>query len=297
MPGTAAPWPPKRLPAALAGGAHCQAHWLISCCRLKKHNKSYKYFSSISKLVQCWRDCAGRMFDEWLASFGPKPARDFAAKLPPKCLAGRWDSIHNCESFMAKTFSTAPLLSSTGVKGREIPQLPHVLRKVLTTKAKAAPTILALAGGSKDGIFGVEDPMNESSTDYARRLGRWRSDTLSTVDDYMYPDILKVVSDSHKPLQHHMGFVSALISDADLDSKGGHVAQFVGGFGEKIFLECGAAFENTQWAKDISCNSSPGSVSSLLELGVIINAHHGAAYQRRIVEFLARLGVCVGNLT
>ncbi len=86
-----------------------------------------------------------------------------------------------------------------------------------------------------------------------------------------------------------MGFVSKVLSDSDLCTKGNHVAQLVGGVGEKIFSQCYTVLvKDFQWARDLVSSAPADAVSRLLELGVALNSHHAAAYHRRVVTFLTR---------
>ena len=213
----------------------------------------------------------------WLEAFGPELARKHATKLPPKCLAGRWDSTYQSEAFLVEALAYGQLVGST----RQTRQLPHIMKRALTTKSNKETKALTNTG--------IEDPLNESTKEYTKRLGKWRKDTVETLDDASYPFILSVVTDSHTPLQHHMAFISKTMSDADLCTKGGHLSQLASGRGQKIFAECHSCFDNVDWARNITMDAPLMAISPLLELGVLMNAHHAAAYQRRVIDFLARL--------
>jgi hypothetical protein len=76
---------------------------------LAKHGKSFKFFGSLAKISHVWRDAGGDVFDMWHSMFGAINARQFANKLPPKCLAGRWDSVYACETFLLAAAGWAQL--------------------------------------------------------------------------------------------------------------------------------------------------------------------------------------------
>ncbi len=79
------------------------------------------------------------------------------------------------------------------------------------------------------------------------------------------------------------------MSDEKICKSSGHVAQLAGIVGSTIFDECHSCFSDVQRGPDLSLTMSANMLPRLLELAVILNAHHAAAYNRRIVTFLFRL--------
>lgn len=57
----------------------------------------WRYFAGLAKIIHCWRDNARALYVTWSEKFGPVAAETFAAKLPSKCIAGRWCSIFETE--------------------------------------------------------------------------------------------------------------------------------------------------------------------------------------------------------
>lgn len=234
----------------------------------------------MSKICHVWRDAAGTMFDTWDDIFGAELARQLSCKLPPKCLSGRWDSIYKCENFVMRSGGFAVRVDGKQA-GVLVRQLPVVIFEALTNKQsnKRKVGLLALQD-DKDLLVTVEDPSNETTADYSKRLGRWRRDTVDTLADEDFWQVTAIVSMSHDPLQHHMGFLSKHISPEELDKHGGHVAQLASHKAQQILAECMSCFVNPEWAEGLS--------SQLLVLAVELHCHHAAAYHRRVVTFLQR---------
>jgi hypothetical protein len=179
-------------------------------------------------------------------------------------------------------------VNGASYNARKVRQLPAVIKHVLTRKTNTTSKaqLEALMGTASNG---VEDPMNESSAEYSRRLGRWRNDVLSIFEDTDFFHVLEIVEASHRPLQHHMGFVSKVLSASELEAHGGHIAQLLSGKGEQILNECFGFLRDIQWARDITNQvSSPEDVSDLFALALEVHLHHAAAYKRRVVDFLNR---------
>ena len=60
---------------------------------------NYNFYSSLSKLMIVWRNNAREMFSEWAKRF-PGPSSSFAARVPPKCIRGRWGAVSLCAKFV-----------------------------------------------------------------------------------------------------------------------------------------------------------------------------------------------------
>jgi hypothetical protein len=62
------------------------------------HNIGFRYFGSVAKITLVWREAARSVYLAWEAAFGVKSALDHALRLPPKAIAGRWNSVCRTES-------------------------------------------------------------------------------------------------------------------------------------------------------------------------------------------------------
>ena len=56
-----------------------------------------KYFGSLAKIVNVWRDAGRDVSETWAREFGPVVAKKVAGTLPPRCLSGRWGSVFATE--------------------------------------------------------------------------------------------------------------------------------------------------------------------------------------------------------
>jgi hypothetical protein len=76
----------------LHSGARIYKHHLdLVDSWLSRHGRPWKFYSSLAKLMLIWREKARLVFLVWASLFQHKAAR--YARLPPKCIAGRWGRI------------------------------------------------------------------------------------------------------------------------------------------------------------------------------------------------------------
>ena len=64
--------------------------------------KSWRYYSSVAKLVHLWNDNSRAIFNVWRNSFGSEAAVKFAKNTMPRCIGGRWGSVFNVEALLSK---------------------------------------------------------------------------------------------------------------------------------------------------------------------------------------------------
>lgn len=84
---------------------------LTICDRIMKNSGSkFKYFGSLAKLVNTWRESHKAIFSQWGKNWGDESSLEFAWRLPPRCLAGRWGSVVVAEEFIAKCIGGGKLL-------------------------------------------------------------------------------------------------------------------------------------------------------------------------------------------
>ena len=62
--------------------------------------QTVRYFASLAKLMNTWREYARSIFDTWRRVMTDAAAWRWAANVPPKCIAGRWGSADDSESFL-----------------------------------------------------------------------------------------------------------------------------------------------------------------------------------------------------
>ena len=122
--------------------------------------KPYKYFNAIAKLINCWREHCGAIYEMW-ARMSVQGANKFAMRQPPRCLAGRWGSI----------FATEELLVQVQKYIQQI--FPDVLAK----RARDAP---------QPGVAADADLRTEAQVEYRARYGRWSKETIETIADNFF---------------------------------------------------------------------------------------------------------------
>ena len=62
----------------------------------------FKYFASCAVLANVLRDCCRDFFKVWRDRYGNDDAISCARTLFPKCIAGRWGSVHMFEERLLK---------------------------------------------------------------------------------------------------------------------------------------------------------------------------------------------------
>jgi hypothetical protein len=70
------------------------------------------YFSTVAKLMHLWRDPSNfdKLFEIGRRLYSDCDALEYLQKRPPRCIAGRWHSVDDCEKMLLKS----PLLESDG---------------------------------------------------------------------------------------------------------------------------------------------------------------------------------------
>ena len=68
-----------------------------------RHNKVWKYFPSLAKVIYVWRDNASSCLAIWRRLYGDLVAAQFGQKLPAKAIAGRWGSVFACHQDIQAT--------------------------------------------------------------------------------------------------------------------------------------------------------------------------------------------------
>ena len=62
---------------------------------LKKLGFARNYYTSVSKIMNCWRESAVSIYNTWYDMWGPAEALAYAGKVPPRNISGRtvWDNV------------------------------------------------------------------------------------------------------------------------------------------------------------------------------------------------------------
>jgi len=67
-----------------------------------KLGSTRKYWSSLAKIMNVWRDSASDLFQHYRLLYGDQEALRCASRVPPRPLSGRWGSCTACERHVLK---------------------------------------------------------------------------------------------------------------------------------------------------------------------------------------------------
>ena len=246
---------------------------LLTCDRwLQDQGFRFKYYSTIAKLTNVWREMGGAFYDGFVRQYGPEHSRHVRG-LPHKCVAGRWGSVHVTEAYYLRcgcdvVFRLVALVIG-GVSDDDAAPLPD--------------------GIVAEVLMKVEDPSIEEQHSHRKRMGRWR---YSVLKDVTSPErmFLRVMFLHHQVagvMEHFMAFLSKKQTVEELALHGNKLAQLVVGRGVGFMNEYGDLLIKTGWL-DSRIGSDTGAVlrddrDPLLRLVVELVLKHGAGFQRRVV--------------
>jgi hypothetical protein len=228
----------------------------------------FKYYSALAKLMHLWREKARAVFLAWQRLHGGSAAVKHARRVPPKCLSGRWGSVAVVEQFIVSA-------------GRE--QIKSVMLDVLGVLDALKDDHVAMEAMERSSA--IDDPQLEETAAHRSRLGRWKSDTVKTLEDGLFWAMVSILSCSHPPLQHHLHFVQKFECQRDA------LGRFVCGKARSILSDLETCFADTSWLSDSIVDEIPlFQMSALIDLHVSITLHHAAAYFRRFVDACEQTG-------
>ena len=248
----------------------CNDSWL------RRQSCSFKYFSTLAKIVHLWRDCAGKMFRAARDHLGNLEAVSFFRKLPARCVAGRWGTVSNTESELLQVGQA---------------RLGRVLEVVLGVRAtdhdrhalQDADTGAALVPA------GLDDPSIEETADYRRRLGKWSRDVLHAVGQGSFWLVLEITRAVHAGVDHHLRSMQKRLTKDVLERFGNHGAQLVCGKARTLLAEMEGAWE-FDWGALISrypCDIPP---HETLALVAELCMHHAVFLQPEGREYVGAEG-------
>jgi hypothetical protein len=126
---------------------------------LRDWDVSFKYYASIAKIVHIWRDYCRDVYTTWLAMFGPVSANEHARRMVPKCISGRWASVHQSQ----KMSKSAPWIASV---------LKAVIEKKTPTKPPEGVLPLPEPPAPSPAVRGVDDPQLEETKQHREKIGK-----------------------------------------------------------------------------------------------------------------------------
>jgi len=248
---------------------------------MKRFNQRWKYFASVAKLINVWRDLARAVYVLWHRLYGFSSAQEHASQMPPKCIAGRWGKIWEVEQFVCARNTNGFL--AIVLKGA-------IEKKIDITVALPDRDMAALHDVS---IADIDDPRLEETDEFRRRMGRWRRDTLGLLDASLFWLLVRLMNAAHAPLMAHFHFMDKKRNQDEIEMKGTAVVQLICGRSTELLSGFDKIFNDTTFQEatftDISDNAPLGMESDVIAFVVEIWCHHGCAYNRRIVKYLNQL--------
>ncbi len=167
--------------------------YLVSCISLHSslrraytlHGFGWKYYSSLSKIMQVWRSLARQIFLAWVRLHGADSALLHAKCLPPKVCSARWHGASPTEKRINRAgqdnlqpvFDAVLAATWTASGAEPIADDP-------AEEGKSAPTSAP----------GLDDIRAEATSTYRKTMGRWRKDVFnimgmgSFVNSVLYAD-------------------------------------------------------------------------------------------------------------
>ena len=202
---------------------------------LQVHGRKWRYFSAIAMMANTFRGLAPSIFSAWRSLFGDDSAVKDVKALFPRCIAERWGSIDHTEARMLK--AGVPRLARTMTHVLEIS--PHLVivnddaaeaqeaekRPLPKSKSKSKARADVKPTEVVD-IVGAEDTKS-----YQKKMGRWRSQTISTLHDALFDRVLHIMHHVKQPWIHLSNFLKQKLATGS----GGHMFHLVCGKADEIY--------------------------------------------------------------
>jgi hypothetical protein len=248
---------------------HQSASLIYVISLLLPPGKSFKFFASMAKLINCWRENCWAIFSAWRRHYGDESAFRWARCQPPRCLAGRWGSTYATESFLVEV---AHLIAP-------------VLKEVLSKRAGERDIDVRVAED------GPDDLRVEAQTEYRRRLGRWSRDSLTVVSDTCFWFALRVSHKLHAVLNdvmllcNKLNFMRIGTNRHVMESRGGVVFHLATGAALKYASAIDGILQNRAGWTAIVDHAPLGAIGSAatFELINLISLNEASGFYRRVV--------------
>ena len=225
---------------------------------LRSMGRQYKYFSSLTKITQVWRDHTQDVYDVWVQRYGLESARECVSTLCPQCVAGRWGSI-------AKTESRFELLT--------MEKLHVVLSQVLKNK-KAKKTL------NPDQAV-IDDVAFDEMVAYRSKMSKWARDSMEAASDTLFARLISVMHRACSPTIHASDSVKKHQDDGNREDRdGGGLAQLVSFKAAEIEREYCDLLSDDGWLSCID-GLSDSDANSLMALATLLVLQNAAAFNRR----------------
>ena len=208
--------------------------------RMSEAKFGFKYFSTLAKLTNVWRENARSLLEIWVAIHGDLSAADKAIKMAPRCIAGRWGSVSKTEAFLMNAGEHETAAAFKMLMGKKGPRtlltsaiadepetassnavIPDIAMEPVHNQpqALAAPSCRALVQDSA-----IDDCRLEEQAEYRNKMGRWFREAYVALVDPKFWLVVSVASRTRQPMDHLLHAIQQKTDTANLESRGGHVA-------------------------------------------------------------------------
>ncbi len=158
------------------------------CDDMLKGQRTWKYFSSVAIVSTTLRDLSQSLFLAWTNLFGHESAIKSVKALFPRCIGGRWGSVHESEArFLKANLQNLSVAVRTLFEAR-----PHLLENDKAPNSSSAVD---------------DDVAMEESTDFAIRMGKWRRRTWTVLNDHLFAKLVGIMHATREPWMHLSHFL------------------------------------------------------------------------------------------
>ncbi|OLP74124.1 hypothetical protein AK812_SmicGene46430 [Symbiodinium microadriaticum] len=154
--------------------------------------RQWKYFSSVAMLTNILRDISQDLYSAWRALHGDASANKCVRTLFPRCIAERWGSID---------------LTETRLLNAGVPELRATMMRVFE--------YTACNDQANDDACDVDMLAVEEKKEYRKRMGRWRTSSMSTLRDPLFDGVVQVMNLCRKPFIHLSNYLKAKVLPMD----------------------------------------------------------------------------------
>ena len=169
-------------------------------------NSKRTYFSTLAKILHCWRDNAIKFHSAWKQHYTPTDARLYGSTRPKLALVGRWGAVDDGEAHVLR-----PPIQQLRTVVQEVLPLPAAL----VSRANAAGAIAdatplkpledakstSRPPKSQEDAKGTEELALAETQAHVAKMSRWKKDSaLAIYDPIFLPVIVEIMHRARQPL-------------------------------------------------------------------------------------------------
>eukprot|EP00959_Pyramimonas_sp_CCMP1952_P278579 5824568-Pyramimonas_sp.AAC.1 len=183
---------------------HLSIHTLLVAAELvlrvlpaNADGKRVKYFTSIQKVMNCWRDNAAAVYWTW-QYVNKVEAHTHARNMPPRCMPSRWGSKDECE----KKLLNLP-------RENFIKVFVHVVSKQAKQAMKKDDGDLAAALGAIMDLDLVNPEGLREETIHSMKMSRWCKDSVEALVSKSWWVVMRAMHDISDPWNHFRRYLQS----------------------------------------------------------------------------------------